>query len=152
MRKKDEVEYELKKSISHPKQGDAVAINKIFLHCPSASNRFYTTKLKQAFMRAIQSMDKGRSDAPQQAPTDAGLNEIDGIQVAALLMMSMVDLNDCYDDLKEILIHGGAFLEPGKPLGLMHFEQLCDDDLELILGEYIANFLIPSWMMQAMKK
>jgi hypothetical protein len=150
---KDEIEFKLVKPILHHKGGESIECKVLILHAPSAANRKYTTRLKQAFMRAINSMNQGKgNEAPSnQDAVDEAKKELTGVNVCGLLLMSDIDLNECYENLKEILLNGTAFIDKEKIMSKMHFEQLCDEDIELILGEYIANFLIPSWMRQAMK-
>jgi hypothetical protein len=145
---KTEFEFNLTSPVEYHKGGDSIPCHILVLHAPSYKNRKYTTKLKQSFMRAIKDMQKTNEPVAAQEQS----NDIDGVGVAGLLLMSDVDLNECYEDFKMILLHGGAFVEPDIPMTDLHFNQLMDDDLELLLGEYIANFLIPSWMTQTMKK
>jgi len=83
--------------------------------------------------------------------TIIGINNIDGKSVCTILMMSKVDINDCQDDFKEILLGNCCFVDKDMPLNEMMYNQISDDDINLLLGEYIANFLIPSWMKQMMK-
>lgn len=146
---KTEFIFKLTNQIQFHKGGDVVYIDKIILKAPSAMNRHYTTRLRQTFTQAIKDMTSTEQQTKvEKTQTKAN---IDGVSVIAFLMMSKVDLNSCYDDFKEILLNGCAFVDKDSPFNEMLYDQLIDDDLELMLGEYIANFLIPSWTKQMMK-
>lgn len=146
---KTEFIFKLTSNIQFHKGGDVVYLDKIILKAPSSRNRHYTTKLRQTFTQAIKDMTSTeQSSKVEKTQTKAN---IDGVSVIAFLMMSKIDLNNCYDDFKQILLNGCAFVDKDSPFNEMLYDQLIDDDLELMLGEYIANFLIPSWTKQMMK-
>lgn len=149
--KKIEFEFNLSVPIKHHKGGESVDCSKLILRAPSANDRRQTTRLKQLFMRAIQSTQKNFADQ-QPIKQKKEQTKLDGVSVTGLLLMSDIDLMECYDQLKIILLNNCAFIENEKPITEFHFNQLADDDLELLLGEYIANFLIPSWMEKMMNQ
>lgn len=148
---KTEFVFKLSNQIHFHKGGDVVYIDKIILKAPSAKNRHYTTRLRQTFTQAIKDMTQTETSNKSSTEKPQAKTNIDGISVIAFLMMSKIDLNICYDDFKEILLNGCAFVDKDAPFNELLYEQLVDDDLELMLGEYIANFLIPSWTKQMMK-
>lgn len=152
--KKTEFEFKLTTPINHHKGGDSIACDTIILRAPSFNHRRNTIKLKQLFMRAVNTIQKNvaSQDASKQKQQKT---ELDGTAVAGLLLMSDIDLMECIEQFKEIILKDNrpcAFIENEKLMTKMHFDQLSDDDLELMLGEYIANFLIPSWMEKMMNQ
>jgi hypothetical protein len=148
--KKTEFKFILNSPITHHKAGDTAECTSLRLVAPSYKNRQYTAQLTQTFMRAMKGMEgSGQKNKKEQDTKDDPFTREN---IIAMLLMSDIDICTAYDNLKNVLLHEGCFLENDKQMTKTHFEQLVDEDLQLLLGDYIANFLIPSWMIEMMQK
>lgn len=148
---KTEFEFILDTPISHHKSGDTEDCSTLILRAPSYKNRKVTIRLKQGFMRALKSLE-GSDNSQAKKNKQDDVNPFTAEAIIAALFMSDVDLNDILDDFETLLIHGCCFIPPETQLAKHHYSQISPDDVTRLLGEYIENFLIPSWMIQLMNK
>jgi len=148
---KIEFDFKLDTPINYHKGGSEEECKMLLLRAPSYKNRKTTIKLKQNFMRALKSLEG--SDADQKKKTkQSNENPFTAEAIIAALFMSDVDLNDILDDFEILLTHGCCFIPPEVQLIGQHYNQISENDLTRLLGEYIENFLVPSWMTQLMNK
>jgi hypothetical protein len=148
---KAEFEFTLDIPISHHKQGDTEDCSMLILRAPSYKNRKASIKLKQGFMRALKSLEgSGGNQTSKNKQSDE--NPFTSESIIAALFMSNVDLNDILDDFEQLLLHGCCFIPPEIQFTNFHYRQISPDDITRLLGEYIENFMIPSWMIQLTNK
>lgn len=147
---KSEFTFKLIKPLSYHDGGNSEAISKeLILKAPSNKQRRQTAKLKQGFFRAVGDMSKNNQN-DSNSSDDSG--EMGGTQVLTMIMMSKVDLGDYQDVFRELLLNDICFLNENEKLKSHTYENLSGEDSEKLMGEYIANFLLSSWMNNLMKK
>jgi hypothetical protein len=109
-------------------------------------------KLKQAFMCAIKETTKDLKD--KKPSTHQNSEEtITGPDIENLFLMSSeIDLEEIHLLFKKLIVssndkstYRGVCIVEGKTLLTEAlYNEICTDDIETMLGEYIANFLLPS--------
>lgn len=150
--------YKLDDSIIVGSGGEGLHVNEVTLKAPTQLQMKERIILKQAVMSAIQAQsDKGTADEKEQAKAatdkikddDAGIT---GSQIMAFLFAfkSPEELNKVFDAFNTILCDGGARIS-NKPAEEFNISQISAGDIEGMLGEYIANFILLSVMKQAKK-
>jgi len=111
---------------------------------PPASNkqRKHVSKLKQGFFRAIEALR-----GTEQAKGSDDKKDITGQEVLGLLLMSdAVEFDSFLETFMMVVTTGGALIDGEEPMTAVTWERLSYDDAERMLGEYIAGFMLSSWM------
>lgn len=149
---KRDFEYKLEGQISLMKGGEKLFTNKVLLKAPSIAQMSDRCVIKTAIMECLDKQTKKSDGAtPVGAPEDSK----DEVSFAEQ-MTSVLYMNSQRDDMERVL---GAFVNILSSSATVETEtmrqniinQLDGNDLDGMLGEYIANFIIPSWMKRAMK-
>lgn len=136
-------EYDLEVRVKYAHDGTEQEASYILLKAPTANNSRYTAKLKQGFFRAIRDFENTGTEAAQPSSKDS----ISGDEILGAIMMSKsVDFGQYTEDFKAFMCKGVALLDGKEPFKEKLFEQLTEDDLMSIMGGYLENFLIASWM------
>ena len=150
MAKKTEFTFNLSEPIEIAKDGKTEPCDKLLLRAPAFIHRKYSLRIKQSFLRAINNLPKTEQKADEVKSADEAIT---AESIAGLLLMSDIDIIKVFDDFEALLLSKGiCFVSTDKVMTERHYEQLADEDIDLLLGEYIVNFLIPSWMRRQMKK
>ncbi len=157
-RKKDksEVVIQLSDKITVQKSGEQLFSNKITLKAPSAVHMIKLCSIKQIVMSAFKTAVAGAVGAAttqvSQTKQQIDTNISDADQVITVLYMntSSEEIICIMNDFKELLFAGCGLVEDVVVTEYV-LSQLLVKDIELLLGEYIVNFIVPSWMQQAMK-
>lgn len=140
----NEFEYTLLKPITIHKDGGMAESTKLLLKAPSNKHRYNLIKLKQGFMRAIMSMQNTRKvsdkkDNAEEAKFDAKI-------IIMLLLGSDIDFSEYLNSFKDLICSELCLVDGVVQLNQMLFDQLSDNDCELLMGRYIETFLLSSWM------
>lgn len=131
--------YDLKATINYHASGENKEATAVILSAPSNKQRRAAARLKQFFFQAIKDLK-----SEDQSTGDDG-KKPKGSDIVALLMMSDVDIDDVHESFKDILTTGCAMIDGATSLTSLHYESLSYEDTEEMLGEYLVNFLIPSF-------
>ena len=143
-----EVIYTLQdKTVLYAKDGDEVVAEFVQLVAPSSKQRKHTTFLKQAFFRALNSL-QGSAEAKEEGAVE---KEMEAIDVMAMLYMSDVDMNTVLLSAIELFSSGVALVDGEQKFTKPIIETLSADDLEIMTGTYLVNFTLASALAK-MKK
>lgn len=143
---KDELRYELTQTIKYAHKGDQVEASFVTLNAPSSKNMTECAYLKQAFFRAL---PKDQGDTESATGKEA---EIDADAVMMIIAMSPdVDLAKVMISSKKLLTSGVALVDGEEKLTVPIADQLSNDDLEKMTGEYLANFILASALQRLNK-
>lgn len=151
---KREFEYSLQVNISIHKNGEKQFANKIKLLAPSSAQRTNRCIIKQAFMNAGKKSGGGDSSGSSQTQTSDDQDiEITNAEQVAGMLYSNLDYNEISRVMEAFidLLTSGCGIALEERLTTFHIDQIDSEDLDNMLGEYIVNFLIPSWMKRLMK-
>ena len=124
----------------------------VLLTAPSAKHRKFATPLKQMFKRAIMEQQQSFSAEQIAAAKDEQKTEseedqkIDGESFIMILESTSADMCEAYDRFCSLLcgddkVEGCGSIE-GTKLTQYLFDKLSMKDMEKLLGEYFANFLM----------
>lgn len=150
---KTKYDYELQVPFEYHYKGDLQEAQFITLLPPTSKNIADCADLKQAFMRAMHGyQDSGAAQAAKDSAVDVESDDFGGEGIMMLISMSK-DV-----ELKQVLLHGRELFSSGvalvdgetkvtKPI----LDNIDQDDLEAMIGEYYINFILASWWKK-MKK
>lgn len=137
-------EYELDVCFEYAYDGEMRDAKTIVLKAPTANNSRFTAKLKQGFFQAMGDLQKTNN---AETSDDAGSGGISGDEILSLLMMSKsVDFGKYVDDFKAFMCKGIAMIDGVELFKERLFDNLSEDDLMAIMGLYLENFLIASFL------
>ncbi len=145
--------YTLQHPVGFANNGSKDEITTIILSSPSANQLQASRKLKQHVMRGlmdISNRNKGNSETLDDTQADDEDVSIDAKAYIAMLYSSSLDIEEYFNAFKDLLRKGVAKInDTDVKLITDLYDELSPEDAENILGEYIANFLIPSSMLKA---
>ncbi len=136
---KTEFRYQLSTPLKYHYRGDEVEAAFIVLSAPTSRHMKECSKIKQAFMRAI-------PDSDADATGEGGdMSKVTGHEIMAMIAASdKVELGHVLDTAKKLFTSGLAMIEGETRLTSHLVDEMSLDDFELMTGEYIANFTLPS--------
>lgn len=142
-----EFEYDLSVPLSFHKGGELAKAKKILLKAPSNMHRYHLTKLKQGFMKAIMGMQQGKRAGTTQTQ-EGEESKFDAKVILMLLLASDIDFCEYVEHFKNLICSQPTlcFVDGNVPFNSHLFDQLCEEDCEMIMGRYIETFLLSSWM------
>ncbi len=139
MKKAKEIDFPLSTKIAYAKDGEEIKGSFIKLTPPSSKQLTQCALLKQSFIRAITEQAKNNPDAAD-APDDG--KKISGEDIIYLLYGSeSVDMGKILLSAIELFKSGVAHIEGEVKLTKPLLDEMSNDDLEGMLGEYLANFI-----------
>lgn len=123
--------------------------NRLVLYAPNYHQNNIRIVLQQGLMRALKSINAKDEDTKQSSKDN---DVITGTAINAILLMSDIDLIAYFDKLDSLLLDGCCMMDGKMPLKKAVMERIELEDLDKLRGEYIANFIMPSWTKGAMAK
>lgn len=144
-----EVTVELREPFKYAAKdgGDAVDASFVTLCAPNYRQLQHSTPIKQAFSAAIKEIAVTDEDR-ERAKAEQGKGD-DGITGAQALHL----LYSWSGDAQKILLHAAELFKSGVALvdGEVRvtapiLDKMSGEDFENIVGEYLANFIVPSLM------
>ena len=129
----------LEESFEYSHKGSTEAATFIKITAPSAKQLTHCAELKQAFYRATK-------DAPKdEAETGADKEKIEGSDIMALMYGSdHVEMPKVFLHAKELLTSGVCLVDGEAKLTKPLFDEMSNDDMEVLVGEYLVNFILRS--------
>ncbi len=138
----EDINFQLKKHISYAYEGETINGKFITLYAPTKKQMEQCVFLKQAFFRAAKSIESDGKEEKDES------TEIKGQDIISLLYSSDADMHKVLLSGIALLKSGAAKMEGVKDLTMPMIDQMAQEDLENIVGEYIANFIVASLMNQ----
>lgn len=142
---KSEFIFELTQELGYQQGGEHLTTKTLILKAPSNKVRRQCANLKQGFFRAINSLSKG-SEGSKEDGKEKDEGSIDGKAVLTAIMASDVSLADYQEDFKSMLLGGVCWIVDDIKMTDPIFNEMLDMETERLMGEYITNFLLTSWM------
>ena len=149
---KSEFDFSLSESIVYHSGNSAeCTCDTLVLKAPSNKDRKRIFKVQQMFLQATKSMMRMSEDHVNTPdPSDANA-DLDASMIVSVIMMSSVDFGDFADAVCNLL-YKNCYLDDDTKLNETLFDKISLDDAQRLVGEYVANFLLPSWMQQTKKQ
>lgn len=136
----DQVIYELKNPFEYARKGEQEKAQFIELTAPSFKQLQYHSPIEQAFAQAVGEIAETVSES------DGGDDgELTGGAVLQVLLRWSGDVNKVYIAAQE-LFKQIAKIDGETRLTVPLMEKMHVDDYKALVGEYIANFIVPSLM------
>lgn len=142
----DEFEFELSTKIKFQSPAGEEESNILLLKSPLAKHERTLTKLQQKFVKAI--IDAGRKNASNQSSKKTEQKTPSATEVIIVLQQSDLDYYDFKEDFYSMILNGLCFIGDGIKVTKDLLSNVSFDDKDKLLGEYFANFMMPSWMLQ----
>ena len=141
-------DFTLSKSIEVSSDGEFVSVDEITCHSPSVKHKKPTIRLRQKFMHAIKNSSDGKEG---KKPRDGDpKKELTGSDIEAMIFMGggndeefAVNFMDTFQNM--LLTPGVAYVGKEALRG-SDLEKISCEDFERLMGQYIANFFISSWL------
>ncbi len=151
--KKTEFSFKLSKTLEYMKEGQKGLCKELVMKAPSVNNMRLISKLKQDFFRAVKSLQNDFRNIDTKAKAneeDSG--DMDSDQIISILYMSDIDMGEYIEVFKELMMNGLCYLDSTQKMTEALYDNLDCDDLENLLGKYLENFMMSSWLNMTRKK
>jgi hypothetical protein len=136
--------YTLKTSFGYSSKGDTIDATFLSLSAPNFLQIDKVAPIKQAFVSAISSMKSSLPSELQEVESEGEDEAISAKQCMQVLYASAVDISKVLQDAQKLLVSGVVLVDGEIRLTRALLEKLTMEDFEGVLGEYIANFIMPS--------
>ncbi len=130
--------------------GDVRDVSLLVLSAPPAYCKEHPIKMRQMFSSCMMSLAKDRPEQENKTEQEA---ELDGDAVIQMLYMAEADMVKFHEIFEKLLcIKGVCKMDNEADLTKEFYKKIGIDDLDKLLGDYLANFMVPSWMPKDTKK
>ena len=149
------LEYKLSQPVEYADQGEQVEGDVLVCTAPKGKNRKDATRIKQMFFRAMPSLDEfsdEQKEAAEQRKAESDNSEssdveIDGGEVLFMIMQSTKVEYDEFIELGRKMISSGLCKVDGiKEVNSTVLDRLSVEELENLIGDYVAFFIVSSAM------
>ena len=141
--------FELEEPVEYSHGGDLVEGSSITFYAPKPNQRKKTTKLKQAFFRALPT-DPNQANENQEKDEDF---EIGGAEILFLIAHSKeADYPSFIETGRSLVCDKVGKVDDTEFFTTVVADKLDIDTLENIIGEYVANFIVRSSLKSLTKK
>jgi len=143
MKEKKEIDFPLTTKIEYAtKEGETAKGTFIKMLPPSSKQLTQCAFLKQSFIRAV--TEQARNNPNAEKDTESG-SKIKGQDIVYLLYGSeTVDMAKILLSSIELFKSGVAMIDGEVKVTKPILDEMSNDDLEGMLGEYLANFILRS--------
>lgn len=146
-----EFEFTLSEPVTIHKSGQSVPVAKILLKCPNSRQQRDRLIIKNGFLYNKNQSTATATDTEQKAnDVIDNLTESQKILGGLFSTKTADEMDEILNAFKRLLLDGCGTFE-GITATDHYLNQIDGDDFDSMLGEYIANFILPSWMKQLMK-
>jgi len=138
-----QVTYELKDSLEYASKGEKQPATFIEIVAPSFKQMGSFTPIKQALTAALSEVTEGLDVNPVD---DKDPEPITGPQVMQLMHRGSGDMTKVMLHAQQLFKSGVALIDGEEKLTIPLMDSMSLRDFEGLLGEYVANFIVPSLM------
>lgn len=138
-----EAQYELKQSFQYAAKGDTVDASFVTLMAPNYKQMQHMVPIKQAFTAAIKEI---AADVAEPETADQTESTLAASEAIALMYQWTGDLTKVILHAEQLFKSGVALVDGETKMTTPLMEKMAVEDIEGLLGCYIANFIAPSLM------
>lgn len=153
---KSEHEFKLNVPVKYHSGGDHHEGSLIILKAPSNKVRAQRGALKQAFMQSIREAEDNTKVTVQTDGNDDTViqdNEIADYILMMLYSSKTIKIATIIEEFKQLLTVGKCALVEGEvPMNALMFDEMDADDCDRMMGEYMANFILASFLNKIQSK
>jgi len=148
------VEYHLKGNLEYANKGETVAARFISINEFTAKHLNYTAPIKQMCLRAFNDISEGYSDEEiKEAQESKSETETTGSDLMQALYMSNEDVSKFFVYMRELLTSPNiAYVDGEVKLTKPIFEELSQEDVEGVCGEYAMTFILASVLRDSQRQ
>ncbi len=132
--------FDLSEPLEYSRNGEVVLGEKIVLYAPKPAQRKKAMKLKQTF---FQSLPKGDGSA-QQNNKEKESEEIEGHMVLFIVAQSDADYAEFIETGRSLICDRNAKIDDAEYLTTFTMDKIDLDEMENMVGQYVANFIVRS--------
>jgi len=150
---KTEIQFTLDRPIDIDYNGEKTEAKMLVLKAPSNKVRANRARLKEGFLQAINENAREAADRVQvESSEDKKQEIIKDEDLADYVVMMLygsktVSIVDMLEEFKNLLIHGKCCKVEGEvELTNLLFEKMDAEDTDRLLGEYLAAFILASFL------
>jgi len=142
--------YELKEPISYQDETGQKETKTLVLYAPSNKLSKQKSKLRQKVIASFLALGGNSNNQNKSNENEKASLEPEQVLFALAASNQFIEMKQEFCDL---LKNGCASLE-GKcnTITDYHLQQIDDEELEEVMGQYIVNFIIASWMKRLLAK
>lgn len=147
-----EITFTLDTPIEYATKGNVEHGSFITLKAPTSRQMSECADLKQSFLRALPK-DGGVEVSSSKSEDKTTLDDLDGETIMMMISMSQeVQLKTVLLIARELFCSGIAFLDGEIKMTKPLLDSMVPDEFESMVGEYLRNFILASWLekMKAM--
>jgi hypothetical protein len=156
---KSQFEFILTTPIEYQGERDNPTTNILLLKAPANIHRDILDKIKPIVIDSFLSMSKKVSGSSQINPKESDKSKSNAAIGKGEILMSLAANNKLVEVKKlfiELLTRGCCLVDKKLEATDWHISQINDvppvDDLEDLMGEYLENFLVSSWLKRLLQK
>lgn len=135
--------YELKSPIQYARKGEMVDGSFVTMTAPTFREVDKVAPIKQAFMAALSDVSDGTEATPEEKEAAEGV-EITGKEIMQLLYRAKASVADIMRHAEKLLRSGVFRLDGEEKFTSPLLDKMSLEDFEGLVGDYIANFIMPS--------
>lgn len=146
------LEYKLSQPVEYADQGEQVEGEVLVCTAPKGKHRKDVTKLKQMFFRSMPGIEE-ISDSQKEAAearkseTEGDDFDINGEEVLFVIMQSTrVEYDEFIELGRKLIANGLCKVDGVKEANSVILDRLPVEELEKLIGEYVAFFIMKSAM------
>lgn len=150
MKNTEHFDFVLTQPIQAAKDGSMIDVNSIEIICPSRKLLKKSLKLQQLIITALmqcnsllQGIVSSKDEEDQEDQEDQEETDEDRIKlVNTVLYSSEIDVERVYSEVERLFVSGCCMVE-NTTINSLQLEQLSDDDLDSLIGEFLGKFIYP---------
>lgn len=130
-------DFELSEPVEYSAKGDVTTGSKIVCYAPKPSQRSKVMKLKQIFFQSLPKTNQQKTESKEQESS-----EITGSEVLFVVAQSDASYPDFIELGRSIICDRNAKIDDAEYITTAIIDKISLDDLELLVGGYVANFIV----------
>jgi len=135
---KEDIVFTLSNPITYAHEGQSGEGQLLVLRAPNSKQQRERITLQQGFFRALNSVSSSEGGKSE------GSQDIKGVEVLALLLSSDVDMVEMHEAFRKLICSQACKIEDKAEMTSTLFDEIDLDDIDLLMGEYLANFILSS--------
>lgn len=147
---KTEIVFDLTVPIEYHNKGNIEQAYTVTMQAPSNRVKRQSYQLRQGYKRAMKSLMKDFAGSKvmdgQNDKLEGDLSRGDEVmtpqEIVEFFQMSDVDYADFMDIFRSLITNKVATIAEGVYLNSVMFDAISMDDADLMMGEYLSNFLL----------
>lgn len=138
-------EFKLSEPISYDNHGSTAETDTLYLSPPMAKDKASVFKLRSHFALAMADVAEkfAKMGGDRESADEA---DMDGNSIIQAFYMSGADMIEVHKDFKTLIITPGVCRFGELAMDKNLYDKVSANDLDRLLGEYIASFFASSWM------